>query len=183
MHELLLHKRETLKGLKKLAEFLAVFPRPTAERNTRKQKNSEILHTSAQLLSSCQPLGRAGRVNRAPHLRPHPMSSFADCNRKKPVETAPFRPTGTPLIPLLRRVRFVGVGRVGGRVKALGPEDLSRCMRPVAPKTSSPQISLKLKMRAALEGPQGLPGFLGWGSVQRVGEGAAEPPQTLGAQA
>lgn len=34
---------------------------------------------------------------------------------------------GTPLIPLLRRVRFVGARRVGGRVKALRPEDLDVC--------------------------------------------------------
>lgn len=43
---------------------------------------------------------------------------------------------GTPLIPLLRRVRFAGA-RLEERVKALGPEDLSRRMWPVAPNTSS----------------------------------------------
>lgn len=113
------YTRETLKGLKKLAEFLAVFPRPTAERKTRKQKDPEILRTSAQLLSSCQPLGRAGRVNRAPHLRPHPTSSFADCNRKKPVETAPFRPTGTPLNTPAKESKVCGSRE--GRRKSEGP--------------------------------------------------------------
>ena len=86
------YTRETLKGLKKLVEFLAVFPRPTAERKTRKQKDPEILRTSAQLLSSCQPLGRAGRVNRAPHLRPHPTSSLQIAIERSQLKLLHFAP-------------------------------------------------------------------------------------------
>lgn len=77
-------KEKHLRGLKnRHREFLAVFPRSTADPNTRKQKDSEILRTSAQLLSSCQPLGWAGRVNRAPHLQSSPDILFCRLQQKK----------------------------------------------------------------------------------------------------